>query len=333
MSDQESNVGDDLEIDRLCDQFELAWEAHVNRRRKDAPAIEDYLEANTRIDSRELFRELLSVELSCSTRTIDSSLRDRFIARFAEYQDVVNEQFNSILGGKKEMNHTPESVSTGSRIGLDGRYSLRQEVGRGSFGTVFRATDTKLSRDVAIKVSHCSTDFSDEYATFVSEAKTLAQLRHANLVKLYDIDELKTGQVYLVSEFIDGCTLSESIKQQRPDFRGTAMMVAKIADALHSAHSEGFVHRDVKPDNILLDANREPYLADFGLALADKDVGKRGKQGGTIAYMSPEQCRGEGHLVDGRSDIFSLGIILYELLTGSVRFGATVFIKCENNCC
>jgi hypothetical protein len=146
-------------------------------------------------------------------------------------------------------------------------------------------------------------------------------------VPVHDVGSTEDYPCFVVSKFIEGCTLAKKIEDDRPPFGEAAELTATVAEALHYAHRKGLVHRDIKPGNILLDTDGKPYVADFGLALKEENVGKGPNYAGTPAYMSPEQARGEGNRVDGRSDIFSLGVIFYELLTGRRPFRADSFTE------
>jgi hypothetical protein len=148
----------------------------------------------------------------------------------------------------------------------------------------------------------------------------VAGLDHPNIVPVLDVGKTDKGLPFVVSKFIEGSNLASAIRERRFSYSESARLVVALAEALQYAHQKKIVHRDLKPANILLDESGNPYLTDFGLALREEDFGKRRGIAGSPAYMSPEQASGEGHLVDGRSDIFSLGAVFYELLTGRSPF-------------
>jgi tetratricopeptide (TPR) repeat protein/tRNA A-37 threonylcarbamoyl transferase component Bud32 len=204
-----------------------------------------------------------------------------------------------------------------------GRFVVLETLGQGTFGTVYKARDSQLDRVVAVKVPRAGNLAGQgDLDRFLREARSVAQLRHPGIVSVHEVGQLD-GLPYLVSDFVPGITLADRLSSARPTVRESARLVAQVAEALHYAHEQGVIHRDVKPSNIMLGDNRTAYVMDFGLA--KRDAGETtmtldGQLLGTPAYMSPEQARGQAHRVDGRSDIYSLGVILYELLTGELPF-------------
>jgi len=205
-----------------------------------------------------------------------------------------------------------------------GTYEIVAPIGRGGMATVFKAYHERLDRHVALKLMH-STFLQDEgfRARFQREARIVAKLEHPAIVSIYDYDEYNNTP-YLVMKHIDGMTLKKHFIKKGMTIEEIERVMTRIAEGLDYAHSQGILHRDMKPSNILLDGNGTPYITDFGLARiaeAGASTISHDMMLGTPYYISPEQAQGSKDL-DNRTDVYSLGIILYELLTGQVPFQA-----------
>lgn len=199
-----------------------------------------------------------------------------------------------------------------------GRYRIKAELGRGGMSTVYLAHDPRFERDVAIKLLPLELLHQPTFRRrFEREAKVVASLDHPAIVPVYDFGE-ETGQPFLVMRFMTGGSLGERLHQGAISIAESARIIAKLAPALDEVHLHGVIHRDLKPSNILFDQRNEPYISDFGTAKlkhAHTKLTDTGGAVGTPAYMSPEQIQGDSEL-DGRSDIYTLGVILFEMLTG-----------------
>lgn len=205
-----------------------------------------------------------------------------------------------------------------------GRYQIKSELGRGGMATVYKAYDPRFEREVALKVLPREMLHDPQFRVrFEREAKTIAALEHQAIVPVYDVGE-EDGQPYFVMRYMTGGSLGDTIAKGPMSLAAATKIIERLASALDDAHLKGIVHRDLKPANILFDRTGEPYISDFGIAKITQSQTATVTGGaivGTPAYMSPEQAQGEK--IDGRSDIYSLGVILYEMLSGIQPYQAT----------
>lgn len=260
--------------------------------------------------------------------------RDALLQQKPELASVLNclealEQMAPANGTLCESDSFPVAQSAADpALGLPrdfGPYELIREIGRGGMGVVYEAKQKGLDRSVAVKMILAGHLASPEIIRrFQSEAKAAARLHHSNIVHIHDVGQY-LGQDFFAMEYIDGESLAERLKRGRPDFNEAVRIVATVARAVEHLHRQGIVHRDLKPSNILLDVDGSPFVTDFGLAKVfaeGTDMTATGIIAGTPSYMAPEQASGRRAEIGPLVDVYSLGAIFYELLTGTPPFHA-----------
>jgi serine/threonine protein kinase len=328
---------DEQRLQQVCDRFEEAWQAGQR------PRLEDYLSEAPETDHRHLLRELLRLEFHYRLRDGEDPRPEEYQGRFPDRAPWIADLLDQLRptedaasrgapvspptllpAASEPMTRPPESSDPGApELPRLAGYEVLERLGQGGMGVVYRARQVNLKRVVALKMIR-SRGFAEEseLARFRVEANAIARLDHAHIVRIHDFGE-HDGLPYFSMEFLEGGSLSQKLQGQPLPPRQAACLVEPLARAMHCAHQQQIIHRDLKPANVLLTAQGVPKIADFGLAkLLDEDLQLTPTTTvlGTASYMAPEQAAGQARAVGPAADVYALGAILYEALTGRPPF-------------
>lgn len=304
-------------IDDLCADFERRWQSG------ELPTIESVLSGNVSPDERDvLLAELVVLDIDYRRRRGEAPTRQEYLDRFPEDANAINDALNE--SGKRTGVFEPPTV--GRLAELFPALEIIELIGAGGMGAVYRARQSGLDRLVALKVLPEEFGHDVKFALrFTREARTLAKLNHPNIVSVYEFGKVEETYYFLM-EFVDGSTLRDVVKAGQLAPQHALAIVPHLCDALQYAHDKGVIHRDIKPENILMAVDGSVKIADFGLS---RILGNGSQQEmltgthqvmGTPRYMAPEQLEGS-RSVDHRADIYSLGVVFYEMLTGELPIG------------
>ena len=329
MSETPKQLSESLDVDTLeqIDQRCLTFE---EERKRGTSKLQSYLRGFRGDARRVLLYELLILDLTYADNFQSDSVLDPLYAAFPDDVDfielAIEEAQQQIRQQSTKPATPPRSVEDEPSVPTQlGRYKIISQIGQGGMGRVYRALDTRLDREVALKIPRVPRQGGDEHLKrFKREAVSAARVQHSGLCPVLDVDR-KEGILFLTSAFIDGQSLQQILDKGNPaPTQWSVNLVATVARALSVAHKAGVVHRDIKPSNIMVTIDGQPVVIDFGLAKSAKDAESFetivGSPIGTLNYMPPEQVQGMIARPDPRSDVYSLGVVLYQLLSSHLPF-------------
>ncbi|MEK6237437.1 MAG: serine/threonine protein kinase, partial [Planctomycetales bacterium] len=325
----DSTLSVSQQVTAACQRFEQEWKQGAQ------PKIEDVLASATEDARPALLEPLLILEFGFHLAAGSEVSMEEWLPRFPGREDVVDKAFKSVFHGMETVTFDaadPKSVPRDSPVpGADAipGYEILSEIHRGGQGVVHKAIQLSTRREVALKVLLGGTRASEaERKRFEREVDALASLTHPAIVTVYDSGETESGLQFFAMEYIDGVALDEYLENDRFQSASDVLdLFLEVCEAVKHAHLHGFIHRDLKPNNILVDQDGKPRILDFGLARplteewnSPEAVTLTGQFVGTLAYASPEQVEGKRGSVDLRTDVYSLGVMLYKMLTGGYPY-------------
>ena len=309
-------------IHEVCEQFETLL------KQKQEAKIEDWIQLVDEKDQPDLFFELLRLETHHNSIARSSCNIGEYFRKYPDFSNEIVKVFGSnrldeshdAERGQAPAKSATHTVPAGSFVG---RYRVIGPLGSGGFSTVYLAHDPNSNRAVALKVLRTDEGFNANrnIESVVNEANALSRMTHPAIPKVYDAGNDEHGIHWIAMEFIKGDSLAQMLTTEQLSLVAVLRLLVKIANAVHEIHRSGFAHRDIKPDNIIIGLDGEPRIVDYGLALhEDLQREKSGERAGTTSYMSPEQIHGHSEKLDGRTDIWSLGVILYLVVAKRLPF-------------